>query len=172
MAAQTDIEQWAKSVRATLAELSRQDFGYPLGCNEIRDKSFYRTPPHPSLKPLYEFFDGISLPDVHVGYFIDPVHRIVSASERGEPTLIKGKSPRAIHVFESDGGGGRFALATEDGAIYYLPSSGAVREGIYFENETAPALRIAENITAFLDLLKADIEAFTRGDQDHRYIAR
>lgn len=76
--------------------------------------------------------------------------RVASVAERGEPTLVEGGRPIAIHVFGSDGGGGRFALGVSDGAVYYRPSS----------------------VSDFLDRLKTDIEAFVRGDRNHEYMAR
>lgn len=167
-----DFEAWAKSVRTTLEELASHDFRYPLGVNEVRGKSRAHRSVPPALEPLYASFDGVSLPDVHVGYFIDPAHRVASAAERGEPTLVDGEPPRAVHVFGSDGGGGRFALGSEDGAVYYLPSSGAVRGGMFLPDDASPVRRVATSVRQFLDLLKADIEAFVHGEDAHSYMAR
>jgi hypothetical protein len=166
-----DFEAWVNSVREMLTELVSQDFGYEPGLNEVREPSPLHDLLPPELEPLYTAFDGLSFPDVHVGYFIDSAHRIASAAERGEPTLLAGAPPRRVQVFGSDGGGGRFALSIDDGAVYYLPSSGAVKNGVFYEDEEAPAIRIAADVAEFLRLLKADITAFVQGDQDHHYIA-
>jgi hypothetical protein len=96
-------ENWATSVRATLAEMASQDFGYPLGNNEVRERSPEHHVLPPSLEPLYAAFDGVSLPNVWVGYFIHPAHLVESAAQKGAPTRIEGKHARAIHVFGSDG---------------------------------------------------------------------
>jgi hypothetical protein len=166
-----DFEAWVSSVREILAELASQDFGYELGLNEVREPSRLHDLLPPELEPLYTVFDGLSVPDVHVGYFIDSAHRVASAAERGEPTLLAETPPRRIQVFGSDGGGGRFALGIDDGAVYYLPSSGAVDKGVFYEDKEAPATRIAANVAEFLQLMKADITAFVQEDQDHHYIA-
>lgn len=169
----TDIKEWIKAVRSTLANLASQDFGYPLGVNEVRERS---AVPHAGLplklEALYGAFDGVSLPNVHVGYFIDPASRVVSAAERGEPTLVEGDRPITIHVFGSDGGGGRFALGMNDGAVYYLPSSGAVEDGKFLESPTARVCQVATSVSGFLERLRMDIEAFVRDDIEHEYMAR
>jgi hypothetical protein len=158
-------------VREALAELAQQDFGYPLGVNEVRPTSptFHTLPSE--LAPLYAAFDGVSLPDVHVGYFIDPAARVESSASRGEPTRFQGGSPQPIRVFGSDGGGGRFALGESDNAVYYLPSAGAVKAGTYVENSAAPVRRVAGSVGEFLGRLKMDIEAFLRDDKAHAYMA-
>lgn len=167
------FQDWVRAVRETLAELNSQDLGYPLGVNGVRERAAGHHAALPlQLKALYEAFDGVSLPDVHIGYFIDPAARVVSATERGEPIFVDGAQQIAIHVFGSDGGGGRFALGVDDGAVYYLPSSGAVRKGKFQEDRAAPVRRVAGSVSSFLDRLKADIEAFVRGDSGHEYMVR
>ena len=151
-------------------ELTAQDLGYSLGIHEIRPSASERNSVPAGLVQLYTAFDGISLSDVHVGYFIDPARRVASAAQRGEPTQIEGAYPRAIHVFGSDGGGGRFALDTENGAVYYLPTSGAVRDGVFFEDDVVRVRRMAGSLMEFLQLMRADIEAFVRGDANHEYM--
>ena len=100
-----DLENWVRELRQALEELATQDFGYPLGTNEVR-KPVSPIPTLPRyLGPLYAVADGISLPDVHVGYFIDPARRVATAAERGEPTRIEGRTRLEIHVFGTDGGG-------------------------------------------------------------------
>ena len=168
--AKHDFTAWSDSIRALLDELATQDFGYPLGVNEVRPPAAELNAVPADLVELYAAFDGMSLPDVHVGYFIDSAHRVASAAQRGEPTRIHGAYPRSIHVFGSDGGGGRFALDIENGAIYYLPSSGSVRDGVFFEDDVVHVHRIAGSILEFLRLLKADIAAFVRGDEIHKYM--
>lgn len=165
-----DFEVWANAVRVLLKEFESQDLGYPSGVNHLREKasSFHRVPR--DLQQLYSVCDGISLPDIHNGYFIESAERIASSSERGEPTEIQGKTKTAIYVFGSDGGGGRFALGTKDHAIYYLPSSGAVKNGVFIEDTVTTARTLATNLIAFLWLLKSDIEAFVHGDEHHSYI--
>jgi hypothetical protein len=165
------LKEWLETVRADLAELARQDFDYPLGTNEVREPSSTRPTAVPSqLDELYRAFDGLSLPDVHVGYFIDTASRVASAPQRGEPVFVAGVPDLSVHVFGSDGGGGRFAIGVNDGAVYYLPSSGAVRQGRFIEDSASGVRRIAANVSDFLSRLREDIHAFVQGDSEHEYM--
>lgn len=169
----TSPREWLQAVRADLVELMRQDFGYPLDANEIREPPvaiLFDVPPQ--LEDLYRIFDGASLPDVHVGYFIDEAGRVASAPQRGEPSVVAGDPDVPIHVFGSDGGGGRFAIGVSDGAVYYLPSSGAVREGRYIQDDRSPVRQVAPNVGGFLSRLQEDIHAFVHGETSHEYMAR
>jgi len=144
---------WRDELTGLLRELRAQEFDYPIGAQEIRSaQSKKRTLPA-ALTPLYEITDGVSLPDVHVGYFIDPAAPVSTAAKRGEPTRIARNPDVAVHVFGSDGGGGRFASDVADGAVYYLPFSGAVANGAFCEDSTVKARRLASSPREFLGLL-------------------
>jgi hypothetical protein len=165
-----DLAHWIKALRVALEELSAQDFGYELGTNEIREPSSQEWIIPERLKPLYVVCDGANMPDVHVGYFIDSAQRVASAIERGQPTRMEGPNVIDIHVFGSDGGGGLFALRIDDGSIYYLPTAGAVRDGVYYEDSIWTPLKLAGTLDEFLRLLNADVEAFVQNRPEHRYI--
>ncbi len=158
------------AVRDLLAELSIQNFGYPLGVNEVRDPAPQCSDLPSGLQPLYAVCDGVGMPDVHIGYFIDRASRTASARVRGEPTQIQGVESSKIHVFGSDGGGGRFALEDTSGAVYYLPSTGAVNEGVFIVDDVARPQKVAERLIGFLWLIQEDVEAFIMGRQGHIYI--
>lgn len=158
-----DYQRWVNALRILVKEFSTQDLGYPGGTNEVRNPQARQEGVPVFLHSLYEVCDGISLPDVQVGYFLEPASRVAAASKRGEPTRIEGKSTTPIHVFGSDGGGGRFAVGSE-GAVYYLPSSGAVVDGAFLEDATVQARRVAPTVIAFLTALLSDIETFVHHD--------
>lgn len=163
-----DFSALVAAMRSDLAEIARQDFGYPLGTNEVRPPEGALPSALPSaLHELYGACDGLSMPDVHVGYFVDRAARAAAAAQRGEPTELA-KSP--VHVFGSDGGGGRFALGTHDGAVYYLPSSGAVRGVEFIADASAPVQKLAPDVGAFLARLAADVHAFAEDDRAHVYL--
>jgi len=167
----TDSNEWFRSMHDHLLDLAGQDFGYPLGVNRLREPQFMRTatvPPH--LDRLYSLCDGMSLPDVHIGYFLDAASRTATAADRGEPTVVVRESEFPIHVFGSDGGGGRFALALHDGSVYYLPASGAVEAGRFIEDGASPARVLATSVSEFLNRLLEDVRAFVRGDGRHEYM--
>jgi len=171
MNATMDWRAWLSAVRADLADLATQDFGYPLGTNEVRAAGLTSVAGLPAqLCALYAACDGLSVPDVHVGYFIDTAARTVTAAQRGEPTLVARPGPLRVHVFGTDGGGGRFALGLDDGAVYYLPSSGAVRDGRFEEDAASPVRQLAASVEDLLDRLRADVHAFVAADEAHSYL--
>src|SRR5690349_19431316 len=59
----SDLHHWNQKIRAALAELERQDFGYPIGENKVRDPLPSRVELPEALVPLYAISDGLSLPD-------------------------------------------------------------------------------------------------------------
>lgn len=164
-------EASVRRIEELLGELAAQDFGYPLGKNEVRSPPEAVKGLPAALVPLYKICNGLSMPDVHVGYFIDSADRVASARERGEPTLTTDAPHTSIHVFGSDGGGGRFAIRLNDGAIYYLPSGGAVRDGV-FDDCGQGSERVAETLNEFLCRLSDDVAAFVHEKEGHGYMAR
>jgi hypothetical protein len=167
-----EFSGWANLVRELLAELASQQSDYPFGTNELREPSPNHADLPGELQPLYAVFDGMSLPDVHIGYFIDSAERVASASKRGEPVVVEGRQSIPIQVFGSDGGGDRFALGTVDGAVYFLPASGAVRNGKFIEDDVVTVRRISGSVIGFLERLGSDIEAFVHGREGHVYLDR
>jgi hypothetical protein len=165
-----EFKYWADQVTEVLIELASQHSDYPLGTNELRKATLHHADLLQMLQPLYEVCDGISLPDVHNGYFIDSAQRVTSASKRGEPILVESSQSIPILVFGSDGGGGRFAIGTVDGSVYYLPSSGAVKNMTYFEDPVVTIRRVAGSVIEFLWRLKDDINAFVYGHDGHVYL--
>jgi hypothetical protein len=153
-----------------LAELADLDFGYPLDTNEV-------LAPQPSppkvpagLEDLYGVCDGVSMPDVYVGYFLDSAAEAASRPSRGEPTEIQGTTRIPISVFGTDGGGGnRFAIGP-GGSIYYLPSSGAVLKGTFHEDHLVKASVKAATLLDFLWLMYGDVKAFINDEKSHVYI--
>lgn len=167
-----DLSFWHRKLRAALAELAQQDFGYPIDENEVRAPASSPADLPEALRSLYSVCDGLSCPDVHVGYFLHPASWVVTAARRGEPTRVDGPQPFAIHVFGSDGGGSRFALRLDDGAVYFLPSSGAVHDGAWLEERVVVPEKLADTVAEFLWRLEADVQAFLRGAEDHAFMAR
>ena len=166
-----NLDAWAREMCALLAEMMEQEFQYELGENELLPAAagIPDGVPEP-LQPLYRLFDRLSMPDVHSGYFIEPAARIVTGAALGEPTRISGAPPHRIFVFGYDGGGGRFALSTDDGTVFYLPDGGAVEDGVFIEDHLVRARRMAGDVTEFLEILLRDLRAFVTGKQPHRYI--
>jgi hypothetical protein len=167
-----ELEKWVRQLGETLSELATQDLGYPHGRNEILPPLSPRPDLPSELEPLYTVSNGLHLPDVYVGYFIDPADRVASAAMRGEPMRIEGSNLAHIHVFGSDGGGGRFALCLDDGSVYYLPASGAVKNGAFYAENAAIPKRVAETLIDFLWRLKSDVDAFVRAKEGHEYMAQ
>jgi hypothetical protein len=166
-----ELKDWVATLRTAVAQLTNQDFGYPLDTNEVLPAVASQSGVPTDLEPLYAVSDGVSLPDVYVGYFIDTASRVAAAAARGDPTRVEGGKPMNVHVFGRDGGGGRFALCTDDGSVQYLPASGAVREGVFQERSAAVPRRLADTLIEFLWMLVGDVEAFVHDRKDHKYLA-
>jgi hypothetical protein len=164
-------------MRRLIRILEPMDFGYPVGENEIRPpKKLKRAIPR-ELVPLYAECDGPDLPDVRNGYFLSSTSHLDLDGRKGERVRVSGRESFAICVFGTDGGGGRFALRLNDGAIdggavYYLPSEGAVIRGTWEERGRIQAIPIAGDVMGFLERLADDVEAFARRDEDHKYLDR
>lgn len=167
----SDLHAWAREVRELLAELGKLDFGYEFSTNELRPPASSIRPEVPvELHAMYRVFDGLSMPDVHNGYFIDSAAGALAAAEHGEPTRLSGSPHHRIHVFGADGGGGRFALSTGDGTVFYLPEDGGVEDSTYVEDDFVRARRIAGGVTEFLHILKRDLRAFVEQREGHKYV--
>lgn len=165
------LEAWAREMRELLAELMSMDFGCPVDGNELRPSAAVIPDGVPEpLRPMYRVFDGLSMMDVYNGYALHAAADVVTAAERKLPIRLGGEPPREIHVFGSDGGGSLFALSTNDGAVYYLPSDGVTGEPVFAESEHVRPRRVAEDVATFLELVLRDVQAFVAGDEHHRYV--
>jgi hypothetical protein len=162
-----DFDLIVTELKDLVARVKDMDLGYPAGVNEVRDGLSSPENIPAQLEPLYRSADGLSFPDVCGGYFLDSASWVASAQSRGEPASVAGNSTMPVRVFGSDGGGGRFVLRLDDGSVYYLPSSGAVREGVYDHDDVAVPRRLAETVLEFMWKLKDDVDAFVRDDQGH-----
>ena len=172
------VQWWLKRAQQLLDEMNDIDFGYPFGANLIR-------PPKPSGvvqetlvaiglqsdTPLGEFYshcDGISLPDVHSGYFIEPLARVAMSLPDISPNEITGPFAGKALAFGSTGGGGHFVLRLAENDVLYLPP-GALHNGVY-DGAQSKVKYLAPDFHAFLRLLLEDIKAFV-GGMPHRFLA-
>ncbi|WZO98751.1 hypothetical protein EP7_000339 [Isosphaeraceae bacterium EP7] len=170
------ITQKIRRLATILDELATIDFGYPLGENTI-------SPPRPGtiallaeaglsgvggLADLYSACDGISMPDVHTGYFIKPLPGVLNYDPSSEPLAILLEAEIPVVPLGSTGGGGLFMAERQGGRVLHLPP-GPLHSGCY-DGRQANVRVVAEDIYHFLDLVIDDAEAFVRDDQRHRYL--
>ena len=167
----TSPSQSIDAIKRLLDEMERQDFGYPIDLNTVRAPSATRVGASlpEQLRPLYEECDGMSLPDVHNGIFIDSAERVLSAPSRGDAVSV-GDSLERFVPFGSDGGGNRYAMSEATGAVHILPSSGGICDGRYIAARAAPVRIVAENPSRFIERVEADVRAFVRGVEGHEFI--
>jgi hypothetical protein len=168
-----------EQMTALLDELAKIDFGYPLGENVVRLR---KNPIDSSaaletngecgarwLSELYAVCDGLSFPDVHVGYFIKPLQRVIAYDRSSEPDKVfLGREIRVVPI-GSTGGGSLFVVECESGNVLLLPP-GLMKEGRYDATNTKTRV-VAPGLVAFLELLLADLRAFVNDDSKHAYIA-
>jgi hypothetical protein len=179
-----DFAEWRNTTSRLAARIPdgfEEKFGYPPDDHEIagptdasiidetiRDHS--GSIPEVLLE-LYREIGEVSLPDLHVGYFIHPLERVVDGlGVGGDPLRMGGSWNVPIVVFGSDGGGAMFALGMPSGSPVYMLPEGPVRDQIYVDR-MQPARVVADDLGGFLAKLKASIEAFLAGDiEGSRYI--
>ena len=175
-----DMIQWLSSIRVMLDKLKDLDFGYPIGENiiyppgnqtlvkDISTKLGEQIPT--SIVEFYAHCNGISLPDVHNGYFIHSVDLILRGIERGEPVKVSGIESYPVVVFGSDGGGGRFVTRLGNSEeVLYLPI-GAVRNST-FDGKATPVKSLSLHFEGFLMRLLTDVEAYIQNNPRHQYMA-
>lgn len=160
-----------------LDELAAIDLGYPQGENTILPPSAGAVAllaeaglaGIEGLTDLYTACNGVSMPDVHNGYFIKPLRRVLKCAPSSEPSTILLEDAIAVLPLGSTGGGSLFVAEREGGRVLHLPP-GPLHEGRY-DGRHINVRVVAESIPSFLDLLINDAEAFVHGDQGHRYLA-
>jgi hypothetical protein len=156
--------------------LATFDFGYPLGENTV-------FPPKPAaaealaeagldrisgLSDLYSACDGISMPDVHNGYFIKPLRKVLGYDLTSEPKTVLLDNEIPVLSIGSTGGGSLFVVDREGGRVLLLPP-GSLRDGRYDGRHTKVEV-VAQNIPLFLDRLIDDAAAFVRDEHGHQYL--
>jgi hypothetical protein len=170
------IAQKLRRLATILGELALIDLGYPLGENTI-------SPPRPGaivllgesglsgvggLADLYSACDGISMPDVHTGYFIKPLRGALNYDPSSEPLTILLGTEIPVVPLGSTGGGGLFVVERQGGRVFHLPP-GPLHDGCYDGHQTNVRV-VAKDISHFLGLIVDDAEAFVRDDRGHRYL--
>jgi hypothetical protein len=174
-----DISAWTALLKSLLEQLRQMDFGYPLGANVIRSPQSIslvdeclesvELHEHGSIHDFYSACDGISLPDVHVGYFVKPVAELPRVRLQSEPIEVVGETSGRIVVFGSTGGGGLFALRRGLWDVLYL-APGRMESGTYFSAEGQVGI-VASDFLGFLVRLLDDVKAFVTGERNHVFIA-
>jgi hypothetical protein len=176
-----DIEKWLAALEDQIALLREYDVESAIS-DRIRSPDaehlaeFIETlglSADDELVRFYQACDGISLMSVHNGYHLSGVTgvlRRMDDDEGLEPSCLETDPKSKILVFGTDGGGSRFARRV-DGSVLYLPSRGAVIQGVYCDVES-PVVPLASTFAGFLERLLEDVAHFVAGDHDWRYMAR
>jgi hypothetical protein len=161
---------------SVLRDLAAIDVGYPLGENCI-----FPPKPHAAsalsgaglgkVKGLFDLYlacDGINMPDVHNGYFVKPLDKLLKFDPASEPETVLLESRIPVLSIGSTGGGGLFVVDRESGRVLLLPT-GRLCEGCY-DGGSSKVEVIAGSIPVFLERLLEDATAFVRDQHDHRYL--
>jgi hypothetical protein len=165
-----DLDEWLRRMRVALEALYRLDVGYKIGINVVRDPVPEGKGSPEVFREMYAVTDGLELPDVYNGYFVDRAVDLSTAASAGEPTHVSGKDPMDIQMFGSDGVGGRFVVRDDDHSVWYLPSEAAVRDGIYRADEHSVPVRLSSSVNEFLWRLLGDVEAYVSRDTNHVFM--
>jgi hypothetical protein len=171
--------QKVQRLRGLLRNLSQMDFGYPIGEQVVRPPqsaevvrsalSSAGLAGASSLADFYAACDGMSLPDVHVGYFIKPVMRLVAFDPASEPHTVKLQGDSAVVPIGSTGGGSLFVMDRQTGGILLL-KPGSLHDGVYHGTPSSVVM-VASDMGNLFDIVIADVDAFVGDDRQHHYIA-
>jgi hypothetical protein len=159
----TAIAQWKAEMRSLLTELNavfEQRFCYPPGDNMVADADVGELERIDMLAlpaVLAEFYAEVgqlSIPDVHIGYFIHSLDLMATAVSTRHPTRIEVEMEDHVLkddvvAFGSDGGGGYFCLSRSIGAIYHLPW-GMIDENNVYSGDSLSLRFVTSNFEAFL----------------------
>lgn len=174
-----DILTWRARMETALEELRGIDLGYPQDENVLGPPAdpaalaeFVSRAGLDSRSPLADFYracSGVSLPDVHVGYFIHEPALVLGGLGGGEPRRLTGPYAREVLVFGTDGGGGRFALGADGGGEVLYLGEGAVHDAV-FDGSDGQVQPLTPDLRAFLERLLADVEAFVNDEAVWEYM--
>ena len=106
---------------------------------------------------------------MHVGYFVDPAHRVARVDPSSRPEILVLDRDVPVLTFGSTGGGGLFVVECETGAVYLL-DAGELRGGRYLGGSDQVKY-VAPSVAGFLERLLADLTAFVDDDANHSYVA-
>lgn len=159
-----------------LRELATIDFGYPLGENVITAPTTGATAALreaglaeiTGLSDLYAACDGISMPDIHTGYFVKPLRKVLSYDLSSEPRKVIFESEVSVVPFGSTGGGSLFVVDQKTGQVLLL-APGPLHEGRY-DARRSKARVVAEDIPHFVRMVIDDAAAYVHNEQGHRYL--
>jgi hypothetical protein len=162
------VEESVARIEALLDSLAKIDLGYPQGQNCVfspmpRDDletSLERIglASYESLCGFYAACDGVSLPDVHIGYFLHEAKKLGRHGRVHDINEVLGPFAGSVVIIGSTGGGDLFALRRKEGDVLFLPP-GPVHAGAY-DGARAAVRRLAADFESFLERIVADVEAF------------
>ncbi|MCC9606525.1 hypothetical protein LOC68_17420 [Blastopirellula sp. JC732] len=173
-----NIQSWGSAVKRLLGELQDIDFGTPLGENVLHE-------PQPAddvqkcidqiglqdgkkLAEFYTYCDGLSWPDVHVGYFISPIARLAEVQNGDPTTIVGGSNAGDVQLIGSDGGGRLFVMRKEEQDVLVLPP-GEIVDGKY-DDSAERSIWVAIDLKTFLVMLHDDLKAFVLDTPDHSFL--
>ena len=173
-----DINKWIRNVQDQLSRLDVLHLGFPVGANEIlaiqpsivveHGLTVAQANDLEELEAFYAICDGVSLPDVHIGYFIKSITKLGIVDPFSEPVEITGDFAGKVLSFGSTGGGGLFVLRRKTGDVLHL-APGPLNDGVY-DGTRGKLKRISGSFFGFLDILSADLQAFVENHTEHRFM--
>ena len=172
------IQDCLLRIEQCVEKLKEIDLGYPLGANVVHA-------PEPgtsigdvlveagleqsaAIRDFYHYCNGVSLPDVHVGYFLKSIAKLAERRPDSDPQSIAGSFSGEVASIGSTGGGGLFVVHKKSGNILHLPP-GPLHSGVYDGTSTRVTL-VAYDFGLFLEALARDVTAFVDGNTSHRFI--
>lgn len=174
------ISNCLSQINADLLRLRTIDLGYPQGENKILvptaadviETSLMNADllHHQDIRTFFNACNGMSLPDVYVGYFLNKVESLAPKGKPYEVLEVLGSFAGGVVVLGSSGGGDLFVLRRNDNDVLLLPP-GLVSNGAY-DNTDARGSQLATGFGSFLQRLAEDVRAFVNNKPGHRFMLR
>jgi hypothetical protein len=170
------ISHQLERLKSMLEELVSIDLGYPQSENRIFPPQSHdaqnalakaRLSEFKELVEFYSACDGLSLPDIHNGYFIKTLGKLL-APDSSEPNTVLLESETTVIPFGSTGGGDLFVMEKTNGSVQFLPPS-SLEEG-HYDGRLVSARLVADSFSHFLEKLLTDVQAFVNGEEKHQYL--
>lgn len=161
-----------------IQKIKEINLGYPLGSNELylpsndHNQIFFFTEIDLNIQQqlirMYTQCDGMSLPDVHNGYFVNRLSKIFSTIKSSSFIHIEANNPVVVLPFGSTGGGDLFVMNISNSKILLLRP--AMLNSNRYLSELGSVQEIAINLNDFIRRLLIDVQAFVENKISHKYM--